>query len=378
MTGTTTRPTTDWVGVIRDLGPALAESAAKHDADDSFVAESYAALKERGFFAHAIPAELGGGGAPYGETIAALREIAHFCSSTALACAMHTHLVASLSYLWRHGNAAPEALLRRVATEGLVLVSTGGSDWLPGSGTLTKVDGGFRMSGRKIFGSGGPAGDLLMTTGIYDDPTDGPTVIHFSIPLQSEGVKPQNTWRVLGMRGTASNDIVLDSVFLPDAAMGGVHRPAGKWHPFMHTVALVALPVIYAAYVGVAEAARDLALASAQKGKGSEATMYLVGEMDNELIATQLAHRSMVDLAMNATPGPGSTHAAAARRTLVGRHAIRTVEKAMEVVGGAAFFRATGLERLFRDVQAARYHPLQEKAQLRYSGRFLLGLDIDG
>ena len=50
----------------------------------------------------------------------------------------------------------------------------------------------------------------------------------------------------------------------------------------------------------------------------------------------------------------------------------------MEVAGGAAFYRATGLERLFRDIQAARYHPLQEKAQLRYSGRFLLGLDIDG
>jgi acyl-CoA dehydrogenase len=180
------------------------------------------------------------------------------------------------------------------------------------------------------------------------------------------------------MRGTASNDIVLDSVFLPDAAMGGVHRPAGKWHPFMHTVALVALPVIYAAYLGVAEAARDLALAAAQKRKGAEETAYLVGEMENELIAAQLAHHGMVDLALTASPGPQASHETASRRTLVGRHAIKTVEKAMEVAGGAAFYRATGLERLFRDIQAARYHPLQEKAQLRYSGRFLLGLDIDG
>ena len=64
-------------------------------------------------------------------------------------------------------------MLRRVASEDLILVSSGGSDWLAGSGTLEKVEGGFRMNGRKIFSSGVPAGDLLMTTGVYDDPDDG-------------------------------------------------------------------------------------------------------------------------------------------------------------------------------------------------------------
>ena len=49
-------------------------------------------------------------------------------------------------------------------------MSSGASDWLSGSGKLEKVEGGFRMTGRKIFGSGAPAGDFLMTTGVYDDP----------------------------------------------------------------------------------------------------------------------------------------------------------------------------------------------------------------
>ena len=62
------------------------------------------------------------------------------------------------------------------------------------------------------------------------------------MPLKSEGVKVLDTWKVLGMRGTGSHDILLDGVFVPDAAAKGVRRPAGKWHPFMHTVALVALP----------------------------------------------------------------------------------------------------------------------------------------
>jgi alkylation response protein AidB-like acyl-CoA dehydrogenase len=53
------------------------------------------------------------------------------------------------------------------------------------------------------------------------------------------------------------------------------------------------------------------------------------------------------------------------------------VEKALEVAGGASFYRGLGLERLFRDVQGARFHPLQEKRQLRHSGRFALGLDVD-
>ena len=50
----------------------------------------------------------------------------------------------------------------------------------------------------------------------------------------------------------------------------------------------------------------------------------------------------------------------------------------MEVVGGASFYRALGLERAFRDVQGARFHPLPEVPQLEYAGRLALGLDIDG
>src|SRR5262245_12481146 len=91
--------------------------------------------------------------------------------------------------------------------------------------------------------------------------------------------------------------------------------------------------------------------------------------MENELTTAQLALESLVGLAAQAGPGPETTSAVFVRRTLAVRAAIRTVEKALEVVGGAAFYRALGLERLYRVVQAARFHPLQEKPQLRYTGR---------
>ena len=228
--GAETGPT-DWVTIARELGPAFAERAAEHDAADAFVADNYAALKERGFFKAGVPAELGGGGAMLGELCAMIRELGHHCSSTALAASMHTHTVAMMSALWRSGNKGPEPLLRRVAAEGLMLVSSGGSDWLAGSGRLEKVEGGYKMTGRKIFASGVPAGHVLMTTGIFDDPESGPTVIHFGVPLNAPGVKVLDTWHALGMRGTGSHDVELEGVFLPDAVMGGVRRPPGKWHP---------------------------------------------------------------------------------------------------------------------------------------------------
>ena len=62
-------------------------------------------------------------------------------------------------------------------------------------------------------------------------------------------------------------------------------------------------------------------------------------------------------------------------KTIAVKAAIQTVEKAMSVAGGSAYFRKSGLERCFRDVQAARFHPFQERKQYVFSGRIALGLE---
>ena len=100
--------------------------------------------------------------------------------------------------------------------------------------------------------------------------------------------------------------------------------------------------------------------------------------MENLLVSAQLAHAGMVDLSRTAKPGPETSSAMLIRRTLVATGVLRTVDKALEVAGGAGFFRSTRLERLFRDAQASRYHPLPEKQQTRLTGRLLLGLELDG
>ena len=369
--------TKDWTRKAEEIAAAIAEHAAKHDADDSFVAEGFAALEEAGFFSALVPEELGGGGASVGEIADALRTIGAACGSTALAASMHSHIVAVAAWRWKNQGAPTDGLLKRIAAEKLKLVSSGGSDWLKSAGTMEKVEGGYRLTARKAFASGSTVGNLLMTSAVYDDPADGPTVLHFAVPLKGEGVSIAPTWQTMGMRGTGSDDVVFDGTFIPDAAIAG-KRPQGQWHMLFHIISMIAFALIYSAYLGVAEGARNRVLELAKKRPQDPMLAQMVGEMENRLLAAKLAHRRMVELAETGTPGPETTSEAMQLRTLAGQAAIDTVAKAMEVAGGAAFYRKTGLERTFRDIQAARFHPLQEKPQLDLTGRVALGWDIDG
>ena len=370
------RVQTDWVAVLRGLAPRFAERAAAHDTADTFVADNYAELRARRVFSAGVPAELGGGGATHAELCDAMRELAHGCGATALALSMHTHQVVIAAWRWRHEGAPVAAFLRRVATEELILVTSGGSDWLAGSGRAEPVAGGFRVHARKVFASGSPAGDLFMTMAILDDPTAGPTVLHLAIPFAAPGVTIHDNWLTLGMRGTGSHDVTLDGVFVPDAAVG-IRRPSGRWSPVFHVIASIALPLIYSAYVGVAEAARDLAVREATRRRDDPVTQEAVGSMETDLAAARLALRSMIDAAKGERMGPEVTNRVLIGRGLAGQAVLRTVEAALEVAGGAGFFRGLGLERLFRDAQGARYHPLRATAQRRYTGRLALGLDVN-
>ncbi len=157
----------DLVAIARELGVQFAKGAADADANDRFVGDNYAALKQAGLVDAGVPVEFGGGGADVRELAAMLRELAHHCGSTALAFSMHTHQVAIPAWRWRNQKvAAVEPLLQRIANDRIILLSSGGSDWIGGSGWATKVEGGFRVTARKVFTSGAEAGDVLMTTAI--------------------------------------------------------------------------------------------------------------------------------------------------------------------------------------------------------------------
>ncbi len=365
---------TDFVAIARTLGPELAGRAADADENDRFVAENYNSLKTAGLVEAAVPRELGGGGAEVAELAAMLRELARHCGSTALAFSMHTHQVAIPAWRWRHQKiAAVEPLLKRVAAERLVLLSSGGSDWISGSGQAVKVDGGYRISARKVFTSGAEAGDLLMTGAIVRSEGEPDMVIHFPVPMKAPEVKIVDTWRTLGMRGTGSNDVVIEGLFVPDASVP-VTRRSGEWHPLFQIIATIAFPLIYSVYLGVAESARDIAVDLAKKRPAARHATELAGRMDTALRAAQLAQRHMIETVERNAPSADTINEVMIGRTLVARNAIEAVELAMELAGGAGFYRSQGLERRFRDIQGARYHPLQSGAQAEYAGATALGL----
>jgi alkylation response protein AidB-like acyl-CoA dehydrogenase len=363
--------------IARELGEVFAERADSATDEDQFVADNFASLKAAGLVEAGVPAELGGGGADVDELAEMLRILAYHCGSTALAFSMHTHQVAVPAWRWRVQKAAAvEPLLKRIAAERIIMVSSGGSDWIGGSGKAEKVDGGYRITARKVFSSGSPAGDLLMTGAVLEADGEPPTVLHFGVPMNSPAVKVQDNWRVLGMRGTGSNDIVIDGHVVPEAAVAA-RRKAGEWHPLFHVIATTAFPLVYSVYLGVAESARDIAIAVAKKKKPDQHMVQLAGRMDTELAAAKLARDFMLAAVRLDAPSAETVNQVMMGRQLCARHAIAAVELAMELAGGAGFYRATGLERRFRDIQAARYHPLQAGPQAQYAGSMALGLPVE-
>jgi alkylation response protein AidB-like acyl-CoA dehydrogenase len=364
--------------LARELGPIFAARTAAAD-EDQYVAENINQLKASGLVEAGVPAELGGGGASIDELAAMLRTLAYHCGSTALTFSMHTHQVAVPAWRWAHqppAKAAVEPLLKRIAGERIMLLSSGGSDWIGGSGKAEKVDGGYKITARKVFTSGAQTGNILMTSAVLEEPGQPPMVLHFGIPMNSPHVKVLDTWRAHGMRGTGSHDVMIDGHVVPEAAVP-LKRKAGEWHLLFQIISTIAFSLVYGVYLGVAESARDLAIDMAKKKGPNKYTIDLAGRMETELRAAQLAHESMLAAVRRNQPSPEAVNDVMIGRTLVARHAIQAVEYAMEMAGGAGFYRAPGLERKLRDVQGARYHPLQIGPQTEFAGAMALGLPVD-
>jgi alkylation response protein AidB-like acyl-CoA dehydrogenase len=351
-----------------ELGQQFDQRASQYDQTNTFVSENYAQLKAHQFFSLAIPEELGGGGASYADMCNTIRQIGQSCGATALAFSMHQHLIAA--NIWRHKRGLPaEALLRKVVAEQLVLVSTGAGDWLSSRGTIEKTEGGYLVTAKKYFASQAPVGNILVTSARYLDPEKGPQVLHFPVPFSGKGITIKNDWDTLGMRGTGSHTIELENVFVPDSAIA-LTRPQGEFHPFWNVVLTVAMPLIMSAYVGVAEKAAQIAI---EKAKKSSANLYLLGELQNYLTTAQVLWQDMIRLVneFDFQPVDNQGNQILIRKTLVANACIATVNKAMETVGGQGFFRNMQLERLFRDIQGAQFHPLTEKSQQYFTGHLI-------
>jgi alkylation response protein AidB-like acyl-CoA dehydrogenase len=359
------------------FGPVLAEHAARHDADGSWVQPAFDHLRDSGFLALAVPTELGGIGATNREVALVQRELARHCASTALASAMHQHVTAFTAWRYRRGLPGAEATLRRIVDERIVLVSTGGADLTNPRGEALKVEGGYRVTGRKIFCSQSPVGDVLSTMFLFDDPERGSRVLNMAVPLADPGVRVLDTWNTMGMRGTASNDITLEDVFVPDARVLA-DRPYGVVDPPLQVILTIAMPVVSAVYLGVAEAATDAAIAAVGPRRTDPIVQRQVGLMVNRLrIAGWALDGALTTAGNDPAPSMDTLAAVMAAKREIAAIGIEVCDLAMEIAGGPAFFKGSTIERAYRDVRGLKFHPFKAEEILVHAGRLALGEPAD-
>lgn len=359
--------------IVQEVGPTLAAHAAAHDREGTFVTESFEALKAAGFLAAGVPREHGGLGAGLRELVDAHHDLARYCGSTSLASSMHTHTVATLA--WRHRRGAPtEKTLRRVAEENLILISTGGSDHVRPSGVARRVEGGYSVSGRKIFASQSPVGSIMATWAVTEgEPKE---IIGISIPLSAPGVQVLDNWDSHGMRGTGSNDVLFDDVFISDAQVGA-RRPYNRLDPLIRIAFINGLTIITGVYLGLVQAARDEAIhVAGGKSAGDPMRHQIAGRMEYEHAAARLALEAALNrLGDDPEPTIENFLTVQHAKRAVAEHGRNAIEAAMALAGGQSFYRACSLERISRDFRGINHHPLTPDATLFYAGRVALGGD---
>jgi alkylation response protein AidB-like acyl-CoA dehydrogenase len=369
------------------------ERAARHDALGRFAVDDLSDLRAAGWFTAALPEDLGGLGLNLAELGAEQRRLAHYSPATALSTCMHHYWAGLGADLHRIGLRGAD-LINGYVMDGDILASghaeVGNDIPLALSTTsASRVEGGWRITGRKMFGSFGPHWNRL---GLHamdaSDPT-APVVVHGFVPHDAPGLTTVPNWDAQGMRATESHDTVLDDVFVPDSQVLCVVPAGPPSHPAVAVMQVWALTLIANVYIGIAERALEIAVTQADRRtsiaipRGTFAHHPMVQHQVAEMYLALDAARACVDAVARdwvdgVDHGPmwGPKVLAAKWQATVAAN--RVVDLACEVVGGSSYRRETELERLSRDVRAARFHPGTDAFTHEIIGKALLGVDGDG
>jgi alkylation response protein AidB-like acyl-CoA dehydrogenase len=248
-----------------------------------------------------------------------------------------------------------------------------------------RVDGGYVLTGRKQFGSNGPAWTWLGAHAIDADAPGGPQIVHAFVERTSPGVTVVENWDTLGMRPTQSHDTILDGVFVPDARIGRVVPAGDGTDPFIVAMAMWPLSLIATVYLGIAERALELAIDGARRktsvviDRGAYAyhpmVQHQIAEMYLELdSATATVDRFVADWVAGVDHGDAWVPKVYAQKWRAVEAAKRVVDIALDVSGGGGMFRGNELERLYRDVRCGGFHPGNDALTHEVVGKALLGV----
>jgi alkylation response protein AidB-like acyl-CoA dehydrogenase len=384
------------VAIAEQLSQELAARAAEHDRDATYPFEAIAALKAAGYFAAPVPVELGGlGVASAHDLVVASSRLARGDASVAIGVNMH--LVAVLNMERRRQVAAAAGAERRarafassleqIARDGSVLaaaISEPGQDLTRPATRATRTESGWRIDGRKMFCTMSPAATDLYVAVTYNDDDDTERYAYAMVPTDAPGVVVNDDWDALGMRASGSNSVSLDGVELPESGVRGGFR-AGDAVPYMERN-LVAGLFHAAASLGIAESADQIARrAIAGRINGDARPRMQVADNAVDLAAARgvlSRAAALIDDHYAANPASdgnaeelGALFAEAqAAKAFVNEAAVRIVDRALALSGGAGYVNGSPLARAYRDVKAGSFmHPLGANRAYDYLGRVALG-----
>jgi alkylation response protein AidB-like acyl-CoA dehydrogenase len=387
-----TAPSTTVEGLLTDeMLARFDERAPQYDRENRFFDEDFAELRESGFLNLAVPTEFGGLGLGLDEYSQLARRLAYVAPATALAVNMHVYWTGVAADLLRNGDDSCRFILEKAA-EGEVFAALHGEAGndvpvLLSSAQAERVDGGWAISGHKIFGSLTPVwtygGFHAMDT---SDPA-GPRIVHGFLPRDTEGLDIVETWDTLGMRATQSQDTILDRAFVPDELVAVVcpagFAGAGLFHVSIFAWALMGFASVY---LGAARRAFDITVTKMPTRTSIALTRSMAHhpQVQHHVSAMRMAYdaaealleRTTGDWARGAAHADWPVRIVAARQVVI-NNAFDVVDRAFDLSGGSAVFKSNRLEQIFRDVRMGRFHPGNTLFAHEMIGKLCLGINPD-
>ncbi|HTI83062.1 MAG TPA: acyl-CoA dehydrogenase family protein [Acetobacteraceae bacterium] len=381
--------------------------AAQHDLEGSFPFENVEAMQRSGVMGACVPVEFAGLGVEsLHDVMLGISRLGRGDGSTAIGTAMHLLSSWVITRGWRSATAAGDtplaermaSLLRRIAAGETVLCSPQsepGTDMLHPLVEATNVTDGWRLNGRKIFGTFSPAASLFAISCRVGNQSVGFRRVMAMVPAGSLGMVVKNNWDALGMRGSGSHDIVFQDCFVPEGAVRD-DCPWGEWSERSLSGQMAFNMGLVGAFLGIAEAARDLAItAVTSRRRGSSgplqsdrpAIQHLIGEIEIDLAAARAIlsrNATTVDAFFSRHPAGtaplSELHALMkdfqCAKWFVNRKAIEIIDRAMAASGGAGYLSTNPLSRLYRDVRAGPFMQLfSPNEAFGYIGKVTLGID---
>jgi len=389
-----TMTTSEFVGSLLtdEMLAAFDERAPLYDRENRFFDEDFDDLRASGYLLAAVPTEFGGFGLSLAELAPMQRRLAYHAPATAVAVNMHLYWTGAAADMHRMGDDSLVWVLEAAAAGHVFAAGHGerGNDipLLLSTSEAERVDGGWCITGHKIFGSLSPVWTFMGLHAMDTSDPSAPRIVHVFVNRDAPGVKIVETWDTIGMRSTSSHDTLLESVFVPDSQVGLVcpagFAGAGLFHLGVFAWGMLGFGAVY---LGIADRAYDLAVAGAHQKTSIALTRSMahhpgvqsgVAEMRMKLEAAE-AHldRTCADWSDGVEHGAGWPLKLISTKHNVTTRAWEVVDRAMELTGGSGIFRSNRMEQLFRDARLGRIHPGNDLFSHETVGKLALGIDPD-